>query len=84
MLHAQASSKEALMQEEGLHQAKFSGIKPKVNLHKRIDSTTFDNVRVGSAFKISFPAGKNVMPNYKVGFPLGSEKPFIEATEKDK
>ncbi|MFA5271819.1 MAG: hypothetical protein WC412_05725, partial [Candidatus Omnitrophota bacterium] len=63
---------------EGLHQAKFNGIKTKTNLSQPINPTIFNNVRVGSAFKISFPAGGNVMPVYKVGFPLGSEKPLIE------
>jgi hypothetical protein len=84
----QLLSKEELMAGEGLHQANFEGIKPKANLPKPINPTIFNDVRVGAAFKISFPAGGSVMPVYKVGFPLGAEKPLIEPkienTEKNK
>jgi hypothetical protein len=67
------------MLSEGLHQAKFNGIKTKTNLSQPINPTTFDNVRVGMSFKAVFPTGAtNLAPLYTLGFPLGSEKPLLE------
>ena len=77
-LSIQLISKEELMANEGLHQARFDGVKFKTNLPKPIDLTTFDNVRVGAAFKISFPAEGNFSTIHRVGFPLGAEKPLLE------
>jgi hypothetical protein len=77
-ISVQMVSNEEHMREEGLHQGSLEGVKSKTNLPEPINHTTFENIKVGSAFKISFPTGGSVMPVYKVGFPLGTEKPLVE------